>query len=209
MLSEVETGTRARHVHRRRQSGLKGPRQLGIAAFHRLATDPATLRFAFVRNPYDRLVSCWADKYQDNPLVGGSNKIDAYLHHKRRLDVDLPEGVDQTMSFADFVIFATEQVKSAGAARLDSHWDLQSKIIGVPGIELNFIGKLESFGEDMMHVLDRIGAPQAVRQQVTVRVRPSRRGRCADYYTTELADRVYRAYERDFDRFGYARTLPS
>jgi hypothetical protein len=27
------------------------------------------------------------------------------------------------------------------------------------------------------------------------------------YYTPSLADRVYRAYERDFDRFGYARTI--
>ena len=27
------------------------------------------------------------------------------------------------------------------------------------------------------------------------------------YYTRELADRIYRAYECDFDRFGYARAI--
>jgi hypothetical protein len=208
-LSQVENdGAGSRRVHSRKRSGLKGPRELGIVAFHRLVRDPQTLCFAFVRNPYDRLVSCWADKYQANPLVGGSNKIDAYLHKNRQLGLNLPEGAEQTMSFGDFVIFVTEQVKSPGTARLDSHWDLQSRIIGVPGIELNFIGKLESFQQDMTRVLDHLGADDAVRQEAMVRVRPSSRGSCAEYYTDELAARVYRAYEQDFDRFGYSRVLP-
>ena len=53
----------AAQLHMRRYSGLKSPKLVGISAFYRFATDPATLRFSFVRNPYARLVSAWADKF--------------------------------------------------------------------------------------------------------------------------------------------------
>lgn len=38
-------------LHKRIYSGLRSPFQIGVSAFHRLATDSATLRFSFVRNP--------------------------------------------------------------------------------------------------------------------------------------------------------------
>src|SRR5215813_14610212 len=52
-------------------SGPHGPRSMTKGSFFRFATNPATLRFSFVRNPYARAVSCWADKFRDKPLVAG------------------------------------------------------------------------------------------------------------------------------------------
>src|ERR1700755_648017 len=54
-------------VHNRKASNLQAPRH-GILQFHRMATSPEALRFTFVRNPYTRLLSCWADQYRDRPL---------------------------------------------------------------------------------------------------------------------------------------------
>ena len=79
-------------LHTRRYSGLRSPTQIGLSAFHRLATSAATLRFAFVRNPYARLVSAWADKFQDKPLVPGDSFVDLYWRIARRLKLGCRTG---------------------------------------------------------------------------------------------------------------------
>lgn len=202
---DVDDATR--RVHTRQKSGLSGPRQLGASVFHRIATDPKALRFTFVRNPYDRLVSCWADKFQEKPLVAGLRFVERYLVQTREIALPLPKGADRTLSFADFVTYVTELIKNR-PPRLDIHWELQSRFIDIPGIDLNFIGKVERFSEDMARVFTHANADEVLLRASAKPLNPSRRTRCAEYYTNELADRVYRAYERDFDRFGYPRAMP-
>ena len=70
-------------LHARRHTGLAAPRHVGMSTFYRLVTSPGTLRFSFVRNPYARLFSAWADKYRDKPLVPGDSFIDQYLKYRR------------------------------------------------------------------------------------------------------------------------------
>ncbi len=55
--------------------------------------------------------------------------------------------------------------------------------------------------------LDHLGASDVLRQGAIIPVNASNHNRLAAYYTPELADRVYRAYECDFDRFGYSRAI--
>jgi hypothetical protein len=47
-----------------------------------------------------------------------------------------------------------------------------------------------------------------VRSRTFVSMRRSTRPR-PSYYTADLGDRIYRAYERDFDRFKYPKTIPA
>jgi hypothetical protein len=183
--------------------GPEGPRSMTVRAFYRLATNQATLRFSFVRNPYTRLLSCWADKFQDNPLLPGSPMIDDYLDRRRQIDHRLPAGADQTLSFAQFVIYAAATANS----RHDPHLQLQDDILSVPGIALDVVGRTETFDADFAPVLDHLGASDQIRRMSLTPLNQSRRGHWSDYYTAEVADMVYRAYERDFDRFGYQRSL--
>jgi hypothetical protein len=53
----------------------------------------------------------------------------------------LPYGPDQTLSFPEFVEFATATVDQ----RIDIHWQLQDEFATVPALPLNLIGKVESF----------------------------------------------------------------
>jgi hypothetical protein len=191
-------------VHKRKSSGLSAPRH-GIVQFHRLATDPSALRFTFVRNPYARLVSCWADQYADRPLVPGYGRVELYLEHRARVNPKLPFGAGKSLSFAEFVEFACGSM----TWRIDRHWQLQSDIIDLPGMELNMIGKVENFTSDFGRVLDHVGADKAMRQATVKPLHTSSRRRICDYFTPELAALVYRSYERDFDRLGYSRALPS
>lgn len=192
-------------ANNRKLSGLKAPHHVGLSAFYRLAMDTNTLRFSFVRNPYGRLVSCWADKFQDKPLVSGDPFVEQYLAARAQIDPSLPAGADRTLSFADFVRFVSEPV----AQRLNAHWQLQQELVDGPAVPLDFVGRLESFDSDFSRVFDHAGAGEALRSATRQPVNTSTRRPWRDYYTAELADRIYRAYERDFDRFDYPRSLPA
>jgi hypothetical protein len=190
-------------IHQRRHSGLRSPFEAGLSTFHRVALDGTTLRFAFVRNPYDRLVSAWADKFQNKRLVPGSSFIDKYLQYRDTADPSLPGGAGETLPFASFVRFAA----ATADKRLDPHWHSQDDMLDMPGIKLDLIGKVESFHDDFTRVMEHVGAGQALRDAVNGRLNESEHRPWRDYYTSEIADQVYRAYERDFDRLRYPRGI--
>jgi hypothetical protein len=121
--------------------GTRGLHSMTVRAFFRLATSPQTLKFSFVRNPYARAVSCWADKFRGRPLVGGDPVMKMYLARRNEVDARLPAGIDRTLSFEDFVTFAT----SAVGRRCDNHLRPQAEIVAMPGIKLDLIGKVETF----------------------------------------------------------------
>ncbi|MGH6663637.1 MAG: sulfotransferase family 2 domain-containing protein [Pseudolabrys sp.] len=204
-LSTLERGAPACSgmLHKRRYSGLKSPSQVGLSTFHQLASNAATLRFSFVRNPYARLVSAWADKYQNKPLLRGDSFADLYLTH-RAASGDAPAvGDSNTLSFPRFVEFAA----ATADRRVNAHWHLQDDILDMPGIKLDLIGKVENFPGDFNRVLDHVGASDQVRLAIGQRLNASQHHPWQDYYTDALAARVHGAYERDFDRFGYSRAL--
>ena len=186
---------------RLRYSGPHGPRSMTKSSFFRLATNPDTLRFSFVRNPYARAVSCWADKFRGKPLVSGDHFIDLYLARRREIASDLPAGPDRTLTFPEFVTF----LAAVANRRCDIHFQFQDDILSMPGITLDLVGRVESFAGDFARVLDHLGADETLRREAAVPLNESRHDYWASYYTPELADRVYRTYECDFDRFAYPR----
>ena len=192
-------------AHKRKLSGLKSPKRVGLTVFHCLATDPHALRFAFVRNPYARLVSCWLNKFCEVPLISAKPSVDSYLAWRQKNDPSLPEGPTNTLPFDAFINFATMTAQD----RVDAHWHLQAGLIDMPGIELNLIGKVESFEQDFMRVLDHAQANDPLRAAATKPANFTYPVDWRSYYTDELANRVYKAYELDFDRFQYPRKLKS
>jgi hypothetical protein len=192
-------------LHNRRLSGLRAPHHVGLSKFYRMATSPHVLRFSFVRNPYARLVSCWADKYMDKPLVPGESFIDKFLAHYRHVDPQVPVGSDRTLSFADFARFAL----ATKSGRLDTHWQDQQELVDGPGLALDFIGRVESFDRDFAKVHDHVHVDLRQDKGPLTAVRTREHAPWSDYYTPELVSAVYRGYERDFDRFSYARALPT
>jgi hypothetical protein len=188
-----------RSMHR----GPYGPRNITIETLFRLATKPDVLRFSFVRNPYARVVSCWADKFAGKPLVRGDVFIDSYLARRHEIDADLPAGADRTLSFTEFAAFAAATAK----VRHDIHMQAQDDILSMPGINLDMIGRVETFDADFARVLDYVNAGNDIRREAGVAINESHHNDWPTYYTPELADRIHRAYECDFDRFGYVRAI--
>jgi hypothetical protein len=190
-------------AHARQQSGLKNPKGVGISTFWRVATDPSALRFSFVRNPYARLVSLWAHQFRNRPLIPGVSSINSYLTSPARVDLSLPKGADSVISFKEFVTFVTATAND----RIDAHWTPQSIITDMPGIDLDLVGKVETFANDFGRVLDHIHADSGMRNKSVLPFNASDHDDWRAYYTTELAYIVYRAYEPDFDRFQYPRAF--
>jgi hypothetical protein len=191
-------------AHKRKLSGLKSPKRVGLTVFHRLATDPHTLRFAFVRNPFARLMSCWLNKFRGVPLIPTNPSVSTYLAWQQQNDRSFPAGPKITLPFDQFVNFATMTARE----RVDAHWHLQAGLIDMPGIELNLVGKVESFENDFKRVLDHVQANDVLREASIKPVNASDQVDWRNYYTDELVSRVYKAYQLDFDRFQYPRKLP-
>lgn len=149
-------------LHKRRYSGLKSPSHAGLSAFRRLANSAATLRFSFVRNPCARLVSAWADKYQNKPLAHGDSFAELYLAYHASTGEPPADGKSDTLSFPQFVEFAV----ATADRRINAHWHLQDDLLDMPANKLDLIGKVENFPDDFNRVLDHAGANQEIRQAV-------------------------------------------
>jgi hypothetical protein len=135
------------------------------------------LSFAFVRNPWDRMVSSFSK--QDGHL----------LRTARARGVELRD-----LGFEDFV--------RAAIAIEHAHTRPQHEYIvdEEGGVGLDFVGRFESLSEDFAEVCRRLG----IRKRLPHEKRSSRSDRdYRRYYTDAARQLVAERYRRDIDLFGY------
>lgn len=130
-------------------------------------------KFAFVRNPWDRVVSTYCSKV---------------ITRKHQ-----PFKTCFGKSFEYFVDF----INSQNISSCDAHIMLQTKLL--PLAYVNFIGKMENFDADLHAVLDRIGLeyPQIPHRN------PSDHAHYSHFYTKRTKDIVAKKYKDDIVNFGY------
>jgi hypothetical protein len=134
-------------------------------------------KFAFVRNPWDRLVSCWCNKVLDKNYFGF--KRDELLKMKK---------------FENFVNFVAQQ----NIEKCDIHIRLQSKLIDTN--EVDYVGRFENFEEDLLKIIQTIGlgAVEIEKHNASSNRLPYR-----DYYNKDLREKVAKIYSRDINQFSY------
>jgi hypothetical protein len=157
-----------------------------------ILSSPDWFRFAFVRNPYDRLLSAYRDKIADpsSPYVGVRASILALA--RRKPD---PGGVPTLAEFAAYV-------EAQPDLQRDNHWRSQVGGLCLGDIRYDFIGRQERFEADFAHVLQRLPSLEIAADGLSEVVNASSRG--ADTYDVAAAASAYRTYKADFDAFGYA-----
>lgn len=158
----------------------------------------------FVRNPYARLLSAWNDK-----MVKGHSS-EQYPRSMRPLvprirrfaeSRNLP-GSDSSAAipFSTFVTY----VESQSEGRRNQHWDTQSSVLLVELIDYERVYKMETdFVSGMSEIFSELDLPAdwAVEK---LKKPENASGRVKERVFDEaLAERVFRIYEVDFDRFGY------
>jgi len=141
-------------------------------------------KFCFVRNPWDRLVSCYQQKILEAPWVNRS------LNHPGfRWDL-----VRKKASFKEFVLEITNTNENL---EKDTHWAPIHSFI--PVSKLDFIGKIENFQEDVNVVCDKIGIPH----QKLPHLNKTKHKHYTEYYDDETRQIIAEKYARDIDSFGY------
>lgn len=163
--------------HELRENGVKLDAEHAMSVYYAPRLYRDYFKFAFVRNPWDRLVSCWNNKVLDENYFQFSEPV----REKMRV-------------FENFVAY----VASLDVERCDQHLRLQCRLIDLNHID--FLGRLESFGTDL-HALFEL-----LQLDVTgsaVRNASRNRKPYRQYYSDELAETVGRLYRRDVQVFRY------
>ena len=144
-------------------------------------------KFTFVRNPFERLVSCYTSKYHNDKKYNPSNLwFDNYLFGIIKKD----NGFE---AFANRVC----QIPNKFA---DEHFISQHAQINNNNIlQVDYIGKLENMKEDFEPIRSRYDLP------ALNHFNQSKKENWMNYYTLDLAQKVYTRYRKDIQIFGYQK----
>ncbi len=141
-------------------------------------------KFAFVRNPYDRLVSCYKNKILES-------KTDEAINIRN----NLPRGI----SFEEFVV----RVSKIPDIRADQHIKSQSFFIEdkkTGKLLVDFLGRFESLEKDYKKICKRIGMKP---KELPKKNRSKNREDYKRYYNKKTKKLVEKRYKKDLELFGY------
>jgi hypothetical protein len=130
-------------------------------------------KFAFVRNPWDRIVSCYFNKV-----------VEGRLH-----DFKECQGKD----FECFV----DLIDKTDLRIANPHIKLQTRLIPVD--KCDFIGKLENFANDLQYVSSVIG----INLDNLPHYHKTERAHYSTYYTPRTRRIIERKYKEDIETFGF------
>lgn len=134
-------------------------------------------KFAFVRNPWDRLCSCWRNKVIDSNY---------FKFESKELEI--------MQDFNNFVNFV-EKLKIESC---DHHLRLQSKLVDLNNID--YLGRFETFSEDLVEVFQNLNINTNEISKKNASKNPKHYHK---YYDDKLAEKVYKIYKNDIKIFNY------
>jgi chondroitin 4-sulfotransferase 11 len=133
-------------------------------------------KFAFVRNPWDRLVS-WYHMCQQYP---SSNKFTLFVKEHA----------------PTFHCFVTKAIHGIGVKTTHDQLDYITDESG--NIIVDYIGKYETLQEDYLFLKNKLALPDEIPH-----VNSSKRGNYREYYTEETMEIVAKRFQRDIDFWKY------
>ena len=148
--------------------------------------------FGFVRNPWARMVSWYSMISQWDRRHGpASGKPQDVRHGSMRDGNDMWRAAAAYSGFEEFVLRGTDELPRVGRPQVD--------YLRAPDREVDFVGRTESFAEDLAEVERRLGGePERVPHR-----NKSPHGSYRDYYTDATQAKVAEVYAADLDAFGY------
>lgn len=153
-------------------------------------------KFAFVRSPWARLVSCY------------KNKIDTEVEKNLGACVHPYAGLYPRMPFNEFVRWiCTSEEGSDFHPKANRHWVSQHLFLSGPGGEflVDRIGKLENMQQDFDEIMRGFGLPGAVLPHTGATVKAGVHGsrNYRPYYDASTARMVAERFREDIEMFEY------
>ncbi len=140
------------------------------------------LKFAFVRNPWDRLLSGWKNK------IRGQNKLQNIIT------------TEQHEQFQSFDVFA-DYICCQDLASFNNHFRLQCHNIKYDALDI--LGRFENFNNDMKYILVQAGISEPTEIPHKNKSKNIKLSDFREYYSYKTKDLVERAYKEDINMFGY------
>jgi len=137
-------------------------------------------KFAFVRNPWDRLVSCWWNKV----IAGNEFNFD-----------------ELTLSKLKIFEYFVDHIADMDIENCNIHYRLQSSLIDLNNVD--YIGRMETFEKDLLFIFDKIGIND---KHIETRNKSANRSPYQTYYNDKLAAKVEDLYRKDIQIFNYRFT---
>lgn len=145
-------------------------------------------KFAFVRNPWDRLVSWYS-------------MIVQFSQGKPRHTLNglWQYALNTASSFEEFILHCTEAVEDNDGRKSFAYDQLTYITDDDGGVIVDFVGRYENFARDARYVLNKLGTSADTVPQMNKSVHQDYR----QYYTDRTRQLVAERYHRDIERFGY------
>jgi len=165
---------------------------------------PDYFKFCIVRNPFDRVVSCYRDKIKQDRSED-NEWIDQGVAHSLLRYNDRPHlpNFQIGMSFEDFV-FAISRIPDPFA---DEHFRSQSAFVPKKGRKhlLDDVARYENLDNEIKLISSKLGWPNKELRQV---LPSSKHGKeYNEYYATYTQELVLKRFRQDFEMFGYSTEL--
>jgi hypothetical protein len=152
-------------------------------------------KFAFVRNPWDRLVSWYTAITQNTTLLPRYQRIlrrDKYSRFRQYV-------LENSTSFEEFIANCTEVVDDYDGRKSLSYNQLDYVTGGDGKIIVDFIGRFENLNHDAGFILRELG----IRDEQLPHIGRSRHRHYSEYYCDKTRNAVAQKYQRDIEFFGY------
>lgn len=194
--------------HGKPNTGLISLDELSTYHAERIISGDGVFRFAFVRNPYDRIISCYLSRINQLSLAPYDNLILAEKERRRNCALILSwleqhrPGVERQgkVSFSDFITYIVQQKDFD----MDRHWLPQASSLHIDKLHYDFIGRVESYVDDFSHVCEKIGA-FVPRDEIGRKINSTVPFVRADYFTRSLSEAFFDRYRYDFIAFNYEK----
>lgn len=142
---------------------------------------PGYFFFTYVRNPLERLVSCYKNK-----ICKEKHYFDTYLDGFLLPDEGFEAFVKKVLLIPDWLA--------------DRHFQSQYSLIYKKGkCTVDFIGKIETIETSYPKLAEKYQLSSLRHYNST------QKSNWMDYYTISMAKKVYKKYQIDFKKFGYDR----
>lgn len=195
-------------VHDRQRSGLTFLSDLPPERTEALLNDRSLPKVVFYRHPVKRTVSAFVDKFR---LPKRAAEQAVWDKHARKImdvlgePVACDKGAGRRLSFANFVTFVEQQPDHG----LNGHWAPQHYLSCAGDVAFDFVGHLETMGQDVARLNDTFGLSIALpqREASSIHATPGKM-RADDVAADRLDDkallrRLEARFAKDFKAGGY------
>ncbi|MBN3296489.1 CHSTB sulfotransferase, partial [Amia calva] len=174
---------------------------------HRLRT---YLKFVFVREPFERLVSAYRNKFTRNYNTAFHKRYGTKIISRHRVnprEEALEKGND--VSFEEFVYYLVDP-RTQHEEPFNEHWERVHSLCHPCIIHYNVVGKYESLEQDARYILQLAKSQDVVRFPATVKSSRTTDDMAAQFFqkvSPFYQKKLYNLYKMDFLLFNY--TIPS